>query len=142
MMVVLGTLVGGGQQAWAAPKSADVGVDIADSPDPATAGSTVTYTVTASNAGPSSAANVTVTDDLDPRMTFDSTTSTQGSCTGSQHISCAIGTLASGATASITIEVRPTEAGASDVRRVYSDRPRMVDDGGDAGGDHGRKHRQ
>ena len=75
-------------------KSADVGV--------APQGSTVTYTLQVENGGPSAAAPVTVTDTLNPADYGDVTASSSlGSCTTA--VVCALGPLASGQTATVTI---------------------------------------
>jgi uncharacterized repeat protein (TIGR01451 family) len=110
------------QPAMAAPpKTADLAVAVADNPDPATVGTDLTYTITVSNAGPSSA-NATVTNDVDPSMKFESATPSQGSCSGSQHLSCVLGTVAKNARATVTIRVRPTTSGTfSDTAAAQSD---------------------
>jgi uncharacterized repeat protein (TIGR01451 family) len=65
-------------------------------------GTNVTYTITVTNNGPASAANVTVTDPAPANTTFVSQTPSQGSCmTGS----CTLGTLANGASATISLVV-------------------------------------
>jgi hypothetical protein len=51
------------------------------------------------------------TDRLPARSTFVSATSSQGSCTGTGPVACALGTLAAGATAQITVVVQPTAVG-------------------------------
>ncbi|HEV2904510.1 MAG TPA: PQQ-dependent sugar dehydrogenase, partial [Pyrinomonadaceae bacterium] len=63
------------------------------------------------NSGPASATNVSVTDNLPIGVTFGSATTTQGSCSGSGPVNCSIGTLASGASAIVTISVTPTASG-------------------------------
>ena len=79
----------------------------------ASVGDTITWTVAATNDGPSSAAGVVVTDDLPAGVTLLSATSTQGSCSpvGAQVV-CAAGTLASGAVATVTITARVEVAAA------------------------------
>jgi uncharacterized repeat protein (TIGR01451 family) len=66
----------------------------------------VVFNITVSNAGPSSASNVTVTDVLPTGMTFVSATATQGSCTSTTTVSCDLGTLASAANATIVLTIR------------------------------------
>jgi uncharacterized repeat protein (TIGR01451 family) len=63
----------------------------------------VTYTITVTNPGPSAATNVVVTDDLPPSLTFVSATPTQGSCNASDPVTCNLGGLAGGASATITL---------------------------------------
>ncbi|MFA6954716.1 MAG: Calx-beta domain-containing protein [Thermoanaerobaculia bacterium] len=58
--------------------SADLSVTKVDTPDPVDAGSNITYTVTATNAGPSNAASVTLGDTLPAGTTFVSLSSPGG----------------------------------------------------------------
>ncbi|RYF55348.1 MAG: IPTL-CTERM sorting domain-containing protein, partial [Comamonadaceae bacterium] len=87
-------------------------------PNPVVAGQNLTYIITVDNAGPNSATNVTVTDTLASLVNtggFQSAVSSQGSCTPnsptngtSQNLSCNLGTLAMGASATVTVVVRPS----------------------------------
>jgi uncharacterized repeat protein (TIGR01451 family) len=82
--------------------SADVSVTKTDAPDPVSPGSNLTYTITASNAGPSDAATVTLSDTLPAGTTFVSLSSPGGwSCTtpavgATGAVSCSIASLAAG----------------------------------------------
>src|SRR5262249_48589635 len=80
--------------------------------DPLLEGSPLTYTITVTNNGPSTATGVRLTDALPAATTFVSATPTLGSCTGTSTVSCNIGTLANGASATVTIVVIPTIAGS------------------------------
>lgn len=61
---------------------ANLGVTITDAPDPVTSGSNVTYTITATNAGPSNATGVALSFPLNANTTFASLTAPAGvSCT-------------------------------------------------------------
>ena len=80
--------------------AADLSITKTASPNPVTAGNTVTYTITVANSGPSNAANVVVADTLPPELVGGAATSSQGSCTGT---SCDLGAVAAGATATVTI---------------------------------------
>jgi uncharacterized repeat protein (TIGR01451 family)/uncharacterized repeat protein (TIGR02543 family) len=94
------------------PDPADLGVSIADSPDPVTTGANLTYTLTVTNAGPDNAPAVTVDDTLHRRVTFVSATSTQGTCTPAPgSVSCDLGSIASGASATVAIVVTKSQAG-------------------------------
>ena len=81
--------------------SADVAV-VKNGPATVTAGSNATYTIDVANNGPSDAANVSLSDTLPPNTTFVSATP---GCSGTTTVTCAIGTMASGATTTITIVV-------------------------------------
>jgi uncharacterized repeat protein (TIGR01451 family) len=82
--------------------SADLAVTNTDSPDPVAVGTQLTYAVGVSNAGPSSATGITLTDTLPAGVTFNSATPTQGSCSqASGTVTCSLGTLASTASASV-----------------------------------------
>ncbi|MCL2737001.1 MAG: hypothetical protein FWD75_10320, partial [Propionibacteriaceae bacterium] len=94
-----------------APPSADVRLDKEVSPATLTAGGPVTYTLTATNYGPSNADGVTISDTLPATVTGIQATTDRGTCavTG-QEVDCAIGVLPAstisgspGATATVTI---------------------------------------
>jgi uncharacterized repeat protein (TIGR01451 family) len=95
---------------------ADLAVTQTDSPDPATARGQVTYTVTVANHGPSTASSVTLTDVL-PDATFVSAEPSQGTCARAGKgrrdgtLTCQLGTLVSGASATVAIVVSPSKAG-------------------------------
>ncbi|MCP9496174.1 MAG: FG-GAP-like repeat-containing protein [Pyrinomonadaceae bacterium MAG19_C2-C3] len=91
---------------------ADLSLVKADSADPVPSGSSLTYTITVANAGPSTATNVVVTDALPTGDTFDSVTPSQGSCSGTSTITCNLGALAANSTATVTINIfTPTAPG-------------------------------
>jgi uncharacterized repeat protein (TIGR01451 family) len=94
--------------------SADIEVTKTDSPDPVTAGTELTYTVTITNNGPSDAQNVNLIDAVPANTTFVSAAQDSGpafNCTkpaagaSTGNVSCTIATLASGASAVFTIKV-------------------------------------
>jgi uncharacterized repeat protein (TIGR01451 family) len=93
--------------------TADVAVSAAASPEPVLVGSNLTYTITVSNAGPSTADNVRVT--LAPpagAVAVASATASQGTCTTATPGECALGAVASGARATATIIVKPNTPGS------------------------------
>ena len=91
---------------------ADLSITKSDSPDPVSSGQQLTYTLGVSNSGPSAAAGVVVTDTLPAGVTFNSATPSQGSCSqASGTVTCPLGTLGSGASASVTITVTPASGG-------------------------------
>ena len=91
--------------------SADVSVSKTASPNPGVAGAALTYRLVVTNNGPALATNVNLTDTLPSGVSFGSASTTQGSCSGNGPVNCAIGTLANGASAVVTIVVTPATAG-------------------------------
>jgi uncharacterized repeat protein (TIGR01451 family) len=84
-----------------------------DSPDPAHVGQKLTYSVPVTNNGPEQATGVTLSDTLPKTTGFGSVSTTQGTCTRTKTgVTCNLGTLANGATATVTIVVKPTQKGA------------------------------
>ena len=82
-----------------------------DSPDPGTQGSNMTYTIQVQNTG-AQAQGVLVTDTLPSQIDFVSATSTQGTCDRTGDIvTCNIGTMAAGTTATVTIVIQPKKTG-------------------------------
>ena len=98
-------------------------------------GETISYTLTVGNQGPSDALNVVVTDMLGgPARTVVSATPSQGSCTATEPVECALGTLADGAEASVALVVRADATGQlTNEAAVTTDTPDPVA-GNDASG--------
>lgn len=94
------------------PPSADLQLSKTDGPDPIVAGGTLTYSLTISNSGPDAATSVTTSDPLPGSVTLVSVTASQGSCSGASSVTCDLGTVASGDSATVTIAVRPTAGGS------------------------------
>ena len=96
--------------------SADLQITKTDTPDPISAGSVLTYTITVSNAGPSAAANVVVTDTVPAGTLFlPGSTPAGWSCStpgvlGTGTLSCNVASLAPGANAVFTMNVVVDEA--------------------------------
>ena len=85
------------------PAEADLAVSKTDSPDPVTAGNNLTYTITVTNNGPLDATGVTVTEPLPMGVAPVSATPSQGSCSGTSFVTCNLGTITNGASATVTI---------------------------------------
>lgn len=83
--------------------AADLSVSKTDDTDPIVAGNNLTYTVTITNNGPDDAANVVVTDTLPAGVTLVSTSGCTEDPAGVP--TCSLGTIASGGSAVVTIEV-------------------------------------
>ena len=92
--------------------AADLSLTKTDAPDPVLAGQQLTYTLTVANSGPRSATGVQLTDNLPSTVAFGSATPSQGSCSqASGTVTCALGTLANGGSATVDIMVTPQEGG-------------------------------
>jgi uncharacterized repeat protein (TIGR01451 family) len=83
--------------------AADLAVAKADGPDPVAAGGLLTYTITATNLGPAPSPSTTVTDPLPAGVSF---VSASAGCTQAAGlVTCALGQLAAGTSATVTIVV-------------------------------------
>jgi uncharacterized repeat protein (TIGR01451 family) len=89
--------------------AADLSLTKADAPDPVASRGTLTYTLVATNNGPNSAPGTHVLDTLPAGVTF------VGASAGCVHsagtVDCDLGTLANGASTTITIQVTPKARG-------------------------------
>jgi uncharacterized repeat protein (TIGR01451 family) len=91
--------------------AADLAITQQSTPDPFRVGEDLTYLLTVDNGGPDAATGVTVVDTLPGGATLVSVTVSQGSSTRSaRDVTAALGTLARGARATVTIVVRPGSA--------------------------------
>jgi uncharacterized repeat protein (TIGR01451 family) len=91
---------------------ADLSVAKTDAPDPVRVGDALTYTLAVTNAGPSAATGVVLTDMLPDGVRLDSVTAAQGSCDPSAgQVACDLGSLAAGSGTHVTIVVTPMAAG-------------------------------
>jgi uncharacterized repeat protein (TIGR01451 family) len=82
---------------------ADLALTMSIAPPSVRAGTSVTYTLSITNYGPSPASNVSVADTLPGSLLSPMASASQGNCTGTFALTCALGSLASGASATITI---------------------------------------
>ncbi|HEU5317968.1 MAG TPA: choice-of-anchor Q domain-containing protein, partial [Chloroflexota bacterium] len=98
--------------------NADLRLTMTDTPDPVEAGQPLTYGITVTNLGPNASPGVQVTDALPLAAAFVSAAPSQGTCatsttsTGATKLTCKLGTLATGASATVQLAVRPTTTGA------------------------------
>ncbi|HEY5593666.1 MAG TPA: DUF11 domain-containing protein, partial [Nitrospiria bacterium] len=76
--------------------SADLAIAVTDSPDPMTVGQNLTFTMTVTNNGPDAATNTVVIDGVPGGMTFVSSSSSQGNCSGTGIVNCSLGTINTG----------------------------------------------
>ncbi len=91
----------------------DLAIGVSAVPSPALVGSPLTYTIQVTNKGPAVASGVFVTNVLSGGIIFNSATTTQGTISNNAGtVIAALGTLASGGRATISISVSPTLVGA------------------------------
>jgi uncharacterized repeat protein (TIGR01451 family) len=94
--------------------SADVGLAMTGSADPADLGGLLTYTLTVTNGGPSAATGVILTDSLPASMEFDSAVPTPGVCAfdaPTHTLTCDLGALGAPGSATVALGVRPHALG-------------------------------
>jgi Domain of unknown function DUF11 len=98
---------------WGPDVLADLAIVSASSPNPVQAGEQLTYTLTVSNNGPSEALDTVVVDSMSYLGGALNALPSQGSCSGTEPVSCNLGTLANGATVTVmlTATVAPTFVG-------------------------------
>ena len=103
------------------PPMADLAVSVTAAPAPVTVGQLLTYTLTARNGGPDAATGVVLTDTLPTGVAFVSASAgTLDPATG--KLTADLGGLASGASTTVTLTVRPTAAGTiTDTAAVRGD---------------------
>ena len=90
---------------------ADVSITQSAAPEPVSAGQGLTYTLEAQNKGPSRATGVAVNDALPSGVELVSANASQGSCSGTQTVGCALGTLDADQSETVSIVVKPKNAG-------------------------------
>lgn len=79
--------------------------------DPVQVGDLIKYTITIDNQGGAPAPSVRVVDNLPGDLAADAKDSSQGTCDGTTSIVCNLGTIEAGASATVTIDVIPTQPG-------------------------------
>src|SRR5437588_873305 len=100
-----GTANNTGTDSTVVKTSANLSVTKSDGVTEVTAGDGVvrTYTITVHNAGPSDAQAVSLADTWPAGFTQGTVTPSQGSCSGGSSFSCALGIIASGADATVSV---------------------------------------
>jgi uncharacterized repeat protein (TIGR01451 family) len=99
----------------------DLSVTKTDSPDPVRVGNALTYTVTVSNVGLFNATGATLADTLPANVTFGTATPSQGACAQAAGVvTCNLGTINTGASATVTITVTPLAAAAGTITNAAS----------------------
>ena len=92
---------------------ADLGVTTTTNPPPVLVGQTLTWTLSVANNGPSSTSGAQLVDVLPSGVTFLSATTTAGKCSGTATVTCKLGTMARGASATVTIKARAPSSPAT-----------------------------
>jgi uncharacterized repeat protein (TIGR01451 family) len=98
---------------------ADLALTVSEAPNPVPHGTNLSYTIHVKNNGPDPANAARLTDAVPSGTTFQSVTTTLGTCSypavgGTGTVSCALGSLSKGAAATITLTVNDTApAGAT-----------------------------
>lgn len=92
---------------------ADLSISGLDAPDPVVEGFLLDYTIDITNNGPEPALNVTLTDELPAGVGYVQAISSQGGCSeASGTVTCLVGVLADGASATVTVTVTATTPGS------------------------------
>jgi uncharacterized repeat protein (TIGR01451 family) len=90
----------------------DLLITKADSPDPASSSTNITYAINVTNEGPGNATGVRVTDPLPNGVSFVSAQASQGSCVNNNGtVQCTLGNIRADASAEVTIVVKPIKEG-------------------------------
>ena len=74
-------------------------------------GSPISYSVKVTNEGPRAAVGAALFTSLDPSLVINSITASAGSCTTAATFTCDLGSLASGASATVTVSATPANPG-------------------------------
>ena len=95
-------------------QSADLSITKTDSADPVTPGQAFTYTLTVTNAGPSNATGLTVSDTVPPQFALTGTATGPGSCGNvGNAVTCNLAALAATGTWVITVSVTAGATGGT-----------------------------
>jgi len=115
--VLLGVLAGallGLPGAAAAPGPTDLSLTKSDSADPVTKDTEFSYSIRVTNPGPNDATDVVVTDTLPSQVDFKSSTPSSGTCSrAGSVVTCNLGQVNSGVTATVTIVVKAKRTGTA-----------------------------
>ena len=90
----------------------DLAVSLVDSADPVSLGDTYAYTLTVTNDGSQAATGASASLSFaGPSRSLLSATASQGSCSVGASVTCELGTVAAGGTATVTVRVEPNAVG-------------------------------
>jgi uncharacterized repeat protein (TIGR01451 family) len=103
--------------------SADLAITKNGSSNPVEVRTNLSYSIKVINQGPAVTTGVQVTDAL-PNVTLVSATTSQGTCSGMSTVTCNVGTLGVGSSATVTIVVTPQAVGSiSNTATARADQP-------------------
>lgn len=92
------------------PQTVDMALTLTDAPDPVKVGGTLVYTATVTNLG-NTAAPASYTQALPRSVTWLGATPSQGNCTGARKVSCNLGSVPAGGTATVSVMVQVRSRG-------------------------------
>ena len=95
------------------PPAADLSLAKTASVSSTTVGDQFSYTLTVHNGGPQDSTGTAVSDPLPSQVTLVSASASQGSCSGTTTVACSLGTVANGASATVTVTVKAATAGTA-----------------------------
>lgn len=99
------------QQAGPTP-SADLALSLTGTPEPVAVGADLQIRATVRNRGPSMATRISLGATLPSSFTLIRVLPSQGACSGTLTLTCALGSLAPGAKATVVVTVRPRARGS------------------------------
>ena len=110
---------------------ADLAITMSESPNPVAHGTNLTYTIKVTNNGPDTAVGANFTDTVPAGTTYQSVTTTAGTCShpavnAAGTVKCALGSLTKGSAATITLTVNDTASSGATINntsRVSSSTP-------------------
>jgi uncharacterized repeat protein (TIGR01451 family) len=100
---------------------ANLALSESGAPSNTTIGGQITYVYTVTNGGPAAATGPTFTVPLATELSLVSATASQGSCSGSTTVTCSLGALADGASATVSITARLASSGSAGVTADVAD---------------------
>jgi uncharacterized repeat protein (TIGR01451 family) len=107
-------LIGGAGGASAAIGSTDLSMTKTDTADPVAVGDTFAYVLTVKNLGANDAGDVITTDTLPSQVSYVSATPSAGTCQkAGAKVTCDLGQVNAGTTASVTITVKAAKTGTT-----------------------------
>ena len=93
------------------PKFADLAVSMTATPTAPKFKKPMRYDIVVKNNGPDAATGAILNDFLPPNVTFDTVTTTQGTCFGTSYVFCDLGPLPAGASATVSATGIPADGG-------------------------------